>query len=177
VIWSRPFAKFLLLLLLLLLLCSWHVSTAAAAAPLQGLGGVLRYGMLPAPDLATVSRYTFSGSWLATLIHSSNSGVVVYVIFPVNASTSSIAAPACVARRAAADTLVLCMPSVHLLRFTTPLLECIAYAVHVCRPVGGYKKEFDPWQRQDFAAYRCKCWARQLKLRIKTASAFMHGTI
>uniref|UniRef100_A0A383VY54 Glycoside hydrolase family 42 N-terminal domain-containing protein n=1 Tax=Tetradesmus obliquus TaxID=3088 RepID=A0A383VY54_TETOB len=50
----------------------------------QGLGGVLQYGILPAPDLATVSRYTFSGSW----------------------------------------------------------------------PVGGYKREFDPWQRQDFSAYR-----------------------
>eukprot|EP00775_Hariotina_reticulata_P003580 gene3580-3846_t len=29
----------------------------------QGLGGVLKYGMLPAPDLATVSRYPFSGNW------------------------------------------------------------------------------------------------------------------
>lgn len=29
----------------------------------QGLGGVLKYGMLPAPDLATVVRYPFSGNW------------------------------------------------------------------------------------------------------------------
>jgi hypothetical protein len=41
--------------------------------------------MLPAPDLATVSRYPFSGNW----------------------------------------------------------------------PVDGYSKEVDPWQREDFAKYRC----------------------
>eukprot|EP00878_Enallax_costatus_P029509 GHUV01032004.1.p1 GENE.GHUV01032004.1~~GHUV01032004.1.p1 ORF type:complete len:417 (+),score=79.95 GHUV01032004.1:157-1407(+) len=29
----------------------------------QGLGAVLQYGMLPAPDLATVARYPFSGNW------------------------------------------------------------------------------------------------------------------
>ncbi|KAI8467535.1 MAG: hypothetical protein J3K34DRAFT_34565 [Monoraphidium minutum] len=29
----------------------------------QGLGGVLKYQMLPAPDLATVSRYPASGNW------------------------------------------------------------------------------------------------------------------
>jgi hypothetical protein len=31
--------------------------------PFQGLGGVLKYNTLPAPDLATVSRYPFSGNW------------------------------------------------------------------------------------------------------------------
>ena len=38
--------------LLLLLLCT-----------LQGLGGVLRYGILPAPDLAFVAKYPMSGNW------------------------------------------------------------------------------------------------------------------
>jgi hypothetical protein len=30
---------------------------------LQGLGGVLRYGVLPAPDLTFVAKYPMSGNW------------------------------------------------------------------------------------------------------------------
>jgi hypothetical protein len=29
----------------------------------QGLGGVLRYGVLPAPDLTFVAKYPMSGNW------------------------------------------------------------------------------------------------------------------
>lgn len=30
---------------------------------MQGLGGVLRHGVLPAPDLATVAKFPMSGNW------------------------------------------------------------------------------------------------------------------
>lgn len=36
----------------------WHIY-----ARLQGLGGVLRFGVMPAPDLQTVAKYPMSGNW------------------------------------------------------------------------------------------------------------------
>ena len=47
--------------------CTKHPHGACALiawlAPPPGLGGILKYQMLPAPDLGVVSKYPASGNW------------------------------------------------------------------------------------------------------------------